>query len=610
MTPLKTGALAITLIIVIPILLGYGMASETVQKTTLEEDETVNLSNVTLNSTTDYFVNYTGPQNNSTFLQEVIYQGTTSYTTAAPDYEYVSSTYTSIPTYTSGTGTFNLTAGTIVTHSGTAIYGVYVGGDPTGDGYPHYDHEYISIANSDGRLVQYEYTVNGTTTTSMTNTTTSFKFYKSSEDTWTLVLPDTTEVEDVERFFIMSDQTPTFSVYYRDATTVNIDKTYYATSATSPAVIPITHGDSTTEYVTVDDLSSLVWMATHLLINGERYDDVSSYGLCLINLGYTFITYSYNTIVQDSYANPSYGWSLPAYTGGSYTAYYDYWTNGYICGSVIFDLAFSGYGETRLMPMATLESAPDYTLVLTYSASGLTATIGTESHFVGKYDHARVILDAENEIVTVSGLQEWGAMYDVPETYNSVSFDIDRREFSMVQMTDPNGVVSFRADTSRIVAGEFPSTEDYTLKFIDLYPDLEHFRVYINSIGIYGTSIQGNNFTVTNPLKNPVIFDRSDDDTYWIANVNGQQYQFSADPVLVFNGEWSLTLTMTTYEYTTYEETNWVPGEFAFDQDDFLLAMILTSVAVFVALGLMKGVRIGVLLVVCSAAGIIAFIIA
>ena len=498
MTPLKTGALAVTLIIVIPILLGYGMASESVEKTALKETDTVNLSDVILNSTTDYFVDYNGPQNNSTFIQEVYVQGAVNYTTASPDYKVVGSTYTSIPTYTSSTDYFSLTAGTTDTHSGTATYGINVGGT-VNDSYPTYTDDYVSVSNTDGVLVQYTYYVGTSPTTSMTYSTDAFRFYKSATDTYTLVLPDDTEVEGVTDFLIISDQTPTYTVYHQDATTVTLDYTYYVMSGSGMAVIPITHGDDTVEYVVTDGLDSLIWMSSHLLINGDRYDDVSSYGICRCGIN-TIITYSYNTIVQDSYANPSFGWSLPAYTGGSYLGYYDYWTNGYVLGSATFDLAFSGYGETRLSPMATLSSTADYTLVLKYSASGLNAAIGTESYDLGNYDTVRVVLDAENETVGVYGLKQWGAMYETPTTYNSCTFDIDRTEFSLVQMTDPNGVVTFRADTSRIVAGEFPSTEDYMLALHDLYPDVEHFKIYFNSIGIYGDSIEGNNYVVENPL--------------------------------------------------------------------------------------------------------------
>lgn len=621
MNALKTGALALTLIIVVPILLGFGMASETVEKEVLQESETVNLSDVVLNSTTDYFATYSGPQNNSNFIQQLYAQGGSEYTMAAPEYVSTSATYSSIPTYEVESASLSLDSGTTVSHSGISAYTVAVGDFDSGDAASTYNHDYVTVTNTLGVLSEYVYYVNGSYSGSgyINSSDTVFYLYRTGTDSdgdpLYLLEYGSTTVENVSCFYIDSDQTPTYTVYYRDATTVALDYTYYVISSSGAAVVPITYADGTTEYYYSDDLASIVYLNSTLYLDTDRFDEVEAYGICKES-GYSTLTYYYNSTVSGVYADPSYGWSLPTYEtpGSGVTAYYDYWSNGYVNGSVTFDVAFSGYGSVTFEPMESLRATAYAVITLTYSASGLTVTYDdgddTVSVFLGQYAYAHLVIDMENEEITVGGMVGWSAFGSDPTQFNTHTFDFYKGEFTVILMTDVSEVATFRVDSARIVAGEFPSTEDYTLTVTDLYPDLEHYSVYINSIGIYGSSITVAGATLETPLKETVTVDYDEESDSWSTTIDGTTYTTSAAPSFYCDGEWSLTLTCTTYEYVTVSEYEWIPGAFAFDRDDFILCMILASVGVFVALGLAKGVRIGVLAVVCGAAGIIAFVIA
>lgn len=612
MNALKTGALALTLIIAIPILLGFGMAGETVEKEVLQESETVNLSDAVLNSTTDYYMSYSGPQNNSAFLQKLYNEGGYEYALGIPDYVSTGSTYSSIPTYTSSSATYNLSDVTTVTHSGNASYTVAVGDEESSSSVSVYQNDYVAVTNTLGLLAQYIYYVNGSYGGSdYINTSDSFYFYRSGADTYSMV-HGTTTVQNVTSFTLYSDQTPTFTVKYSDATTISIDEPYYVISLGGKASAIINYGDGTTEYVYDSDLESVIYLNSTLYLDGTRYDEVDSYGLSAPS--WSSITYYYNSTVSGVYADPSAGWTLPE---SSATAYYNYWSNGYVNGAVTFDVYFTDvYTRLIMEPRASVTSAADYTLQLDYSSSGvLTATYGGDVYTIGAYDRARIVMDAENEELTIYGLTSWAAIGVAPTTYNSITLSIDREEFSLVYLaTYLNGVadtdaVALRVDSARIVAGEFPSTEDYSLVVTYLYPDVEHYSVYINSIGIYGDEVTVAGNTIESPLKKTIKVD-FDEDGYWTIEVDGETYFSVSPPAIYFDGEWSLTLTCTTYEYATVTETEWTPGEFAFDKDDFILCMIIASVGVFVALGLYKGTRVGVLAVVCAVAGIIAFVIA
>ena len=92
--PLKLGAIAITVIIAIPIILGYGLASEDTEVQREVVTSTTNLSDMILNSSTDYYMTYSGPENNSSVFDS--YSGSIT----SPDYISTGTNPTSLPIYT------------------------------------------------------------------------------------------------------------------------------------------------------------------------------------------------------------------------------------------------------------------------------------------------------------------------------------------------------------------------------------------------------------------------------------------------------------------------------------------------------------------------------
>lgn len=68
-------AIALTLIIAVPIGLGYGLASHDVPYTSWDTSDSINVSNSILNSSTPYFSEYADPANNSTLVRERLVTG-------------------------------------------------------------------------------------------------------------------------------------------------------------------------------------------------------------------------------------------------------------------------------------------------------------------------------------------------------------------------------------------------------------------------------------------------------------------------------------------------------------------------------------------------------
>ena len=114
-SPKALAAIALTLIIAVPICLGYGLASENVPYTEWQNESSVSLSNSLLNHSTPIFMDYTDTGNNS-----MVISGTPA-TLSPPTYNQISSTYSSIPIYTTASGSMPWTK--MVTQSYTLTPG-------------------------------------------------------------------------------------------------------------------------------------------------------------------------------------------------------------------------------------------------------------------------------------------------------------------------------------------------------------------------------------------------------------------------------------------------------------------------------------------------------
>lgn len=191
--------------------------------------------------------------------------------------------------------------------------------------------------------------------------------------------------------------------------------------------------------------------------------------------------------------------------------------------------------------------------------------------------------------------------------------------------------ISYRVDNALVVAGQYPSTVDYTLNVWGLFPNDTVQKVYINSIGVYGDSIAiaGHNYTVSNGtitvtdaetgetkevklLKSTVTMTFADGK--YTTTVNGIPVTINSNtaPTVYFGGEWSLTATRNTVTEETVVKTEWTPGEFALDQDGFVLAMLLTAVGTFVVLGMSgarSGAKVGLLALICGGAAVVGLMI-
>lgn len=91
-------AIALTLIVACPLIVGYAMASTTEEKEVWQSGETMSLNGAILNSTEPIYSQYDGSMNNAEFY--LVDKTSSALSLTAPKYASVSSTYSSLPEYT------------------------------------------------------------------------------------------------------------------------------------------------------------------------------------------------------------------------------------------------------------------------------------------------------------------------------------------------------------------------------------------------------------------------------------------------------------------------------------------------------------------------------
>ena len=88
----KTAAIAITLIVAIPIILGYAMSFEEVEREGYETGSATNITGEILNNQTPYFNPSTSPGNNAELFARYYYMGSGAW-----EHKLIAPHYTAVP---------------------------------------------------------------------------------------------------------------------------------------------------------------------------------------------------------------------------------------------------------------------------------------------------------------------------------------------------------------------------------------------------------------------------------------------------------------------------------------------------------------------------------
>lgn len=182
---------------------------------------------------------------------------------------------------------------------------------------------------------------------------------------------------------------------------------------------------------------------------------------------------------------------------------------------------------------------------------------------------------------------------------------------------------SMRIDAAEYRSFEYPVIDNKTYDPIDFRSNPS---TKITSIDRYGESITfgGNTYTIKDgnitigtksvPVKNMALESVPTDGALtWDNRINGTVVSTTALPsTITFNGQWSAVVMTSSMEETTYNHTEWTPGQFGWDGIDhnFLMVGLITCLGVFIGLGVyLRRSRGSVwpLFIVCGGAALLIF---
>lgn len=257
------------------------------------------------------------------------------------------------------------------------------------------------------------------------------------------------------------------------------------------------HSSGALEIVRTDDYAFYTSNSTHLVTRtGETIDVGRNVDVFHYSSGFTVVNgKTYDNIVKIivspqfviggsvtldiahttqmlQFSDISYGWRLaPALTAAPIV-----WTCGHDCRSVCI---MAEVTDSLTLTPRTEGTAHDPIAITT--ADGI-ASVNGEA--LGAYRFLEIIIGKDS--TEVYGINAWPGMGLSASRMNSVLLEGTGEDFDTVALAVGSSVL--RVDSAEVVAGQFPSTKDYTLDLETLYPGKD-MAVRINSVGIYGDSI-------------------------------------------------------------------------------------------------------------------------
>lgn len=614
------GAIALTLIVACPIGLGYVFALDQEEITVWESTSESNLTEILLNSDTEYYIGWQGPTNNSQIYYREYMQGYWIDSIMAPDYVSTGSTYTSLPVYDEISGDITLTSPVSMNvainpdpYGGVQSHGL---GDDLLYDLPVMDYYYVGFP----QLSQVELYNDGVSVLTTLGIG-SLEFVRNGGDSWSVETGGTTYT--VDAFSVLSDRQQNYTVWGRNYTPINISGDYVSAIGTGLTGVKVVHHNGSVDYVVIEGATSLLKTPSdYAVVDGVLYDSVSQLSI-VRPAGVSILQYTATTAVEGEYADVSAGWTVP----GSGNPFSPYWYNGQTNASVSMCVHIEEGRDVFLEPRASVSDTEPWVHIIRGSDGVVTVAHDvdgdTVSVVLGEYSDLYVTITKESFIV--SGIPSWPAMGTAPSTLHTVTLDHDLQDdFNFVEIAVPGNYyedVRLRVDSAQIVAGTFPSTKDYTLNMNALFPS-KSYSVRVHSIGVYGDSLTlaGVSLPVTNGTV--TVNDRTialrgadiscidrDGDGIYVTSIGTEEVGTTTGPGSIYlEGEWSLTATAYMLEEVTSTQLRWQPGEFGFDETGFVIVGLIACLGAFVGLGMYgrrSGAKVGILMLICGGAAMV-----
>lgn len=584
-------AIALTLIIVTPIGIGFLTAVHQEDVESWETTTSSKISDLMLNHQTPYYGSYKGASNNASLWKDG--------DLLAPSYVTTTSAFTSLPIYQQTTTTVSLPETSYVGYDMFDADAVA----PSQQGWINNTHiigvhDFYLIRS--GIVALYETGYSGLDDMYggySYGTSNGIYLVRSSANTWAAFDGSTLISENIAYWYNTTftiGNPPKTNVIYKDLTEITTSTPYSGVVNRGVMQVGSTYYTGTFTFQVAADSVTIAGQETEYETLPSIYIAQSG------NIGLNVVT------ATGTYADPSDGWTVPN-VSGTYQ-----WLNNQENESVTFYLK-PNYGA---MQYATIGNLRIYPASPQQIGAQLISEGSESEQLLGAYEYLQVVMSITG--YTVTGLASWPAMGTVPVTYNSITFEDPVDTFDTVNIQATSQAWHFRVDNANIKQGTYPSTYDYSLNLQQIYPNT-NIDIYLNSIGIYGDYINfgGAQLTVDNGSVSingqtyrllHAHLSAWNEGTHYSLRINGDEVATTSEPPTIFwGGEWSVTATAFKIEKVEQSHMVWHAGEFGLDKRGFAVAGLLACAALFVALGMSgqrSGAKVGLLLLICGGAAV------
>ena len=374
-----------------------------------------------------------------------------------------------------------------------------------------------------------------------------------------------------------------------------------------PSPIMVVNNVKAVNYSTSSPFTGVSLYANAPISGSTNYADLAA--------GYRLNTFS----TSSSYLDTGTGVSLPDYTNNfmftmdlstitasSYTVYYSTgsiydpydlkFTKTTVSGTVHWNVSIS-YNHGAYADLTELYYDPSKTSN-TYQIT--TSMTGVTFDYVGSWP---MLFGKANSY--------WNYSYDFPNEIRAyLGFGFYGNETPLMRVDSAN----YRAFVYQVMEDETYTPSDFR----------SNPATTISNVNIYGSSITfgGNTYNVSKgnitlgshqiPVDG-LVFSSVYVDNQYENRIGNTVVSTSGSPsTITFNGTWSANISTASMSETTYTKTEWTPGQFGWDglDQNFLMVGLLTSIGVFIALGLyLRRSRSSLwpLLIVCGGAAMLFF---
>ncbi len=206
--------------------------------------------------------------------------------------------------------------------------------------------------------------------------------------------------------------------------------------------------------------------------------------------------------------------------------------------------------------------------------------------------------------------------------FESQDPDADIQTLSFLK-SSPTNTERVRVDAATTRSAPIPVIKDQTYSPTMLNDAADGYVTELSKVGQSGPSIEfaGNTYTVTDgritvgtkkvPLEGLTFRSEKDDNGNVINYIGGIRVANTASiPAVTLNGTWAMIVQTTYLDMEIVTVTEWVPGQFAWNgvDESFALIGLISCVATFIGLGMYgrrSGAKVGVLMLITGCAAFI-----